>query len=428
MSSNTKTQLSQREVCGLGAVLGFASCAVAGGVWVYQWHKRCCLREQVLQKDLRCLKERIDVEDVMTCDVNDQISVQVGSSRMTAAEIETMREVFNSKDTDQSGTILTEDLAELYEALGEPLSEEDEIANKALLDPMDTGHISFDTFVQWWCESHFKKGRNKRGRPFRLESVGVDEAFDVNKIVLKPSGQIGTRLYRVFFCYELGNGTLRKISPWHDIPLYHYRSSIEIFNFICEIPKWTRCKYEIATGEVFNPIKQDVKNGQLRNYKYGDMMFNYGAFPRTWEDPSHTPSDTGYPGDNDPIDCLEIGRRKMKTGEVSPVRVLGLLALIDSGETDYKIIAISINDPLSSLLKDIHDVEKHLPGAIDAIREYLRLYKCWTGAPPNTFAHHEDCMPRSYAMKVIKETHESWKTMREKGHSVVQRNTEEEEE
>ena len=35
----------------------------------------------------------------------------------------------------------------------------------------------------------------------------------------------------------------------------------------------------------------------------GDMCFNYGAFPRTWEDPSHIDARHGLrTGDNDPID------------------------------------------------------------------------------------------------------------------------------
>jgi inorganic pyrophosphatase len=37
------------------------------------------------------------------------------------------------------------------------------------------------------------------------------------------------------------------------------------------------------------------------------MMFNYGAFPQTWEDPSHISQDTGKKGDNDPLDVVEIG-------------------------------------------------------------------------------------------------------------------------
>eukprot|EP00479_Gromia_sphaerica_P006005 TRINITY_DN17147_c0_g1_i1.p1 TRINITY_DN17147_c0_g1~~TRINITY_DN17147_c0_g1_i1.p1 ORF type:complete len:118 (-),score=29.64 TRINITY_DN17147_c0_g1_i1:118-471(-) len=110
------------------------------------------------------------------------------------------------------------------------------------------------------------------------------------------------------------------------------------------------------------------------------MMFNYGAFPQTWEDPNHVPDETKYPGDNDPIDVLELGSRQLSVGEVAPVKILGVLALIDSKETDWKIIAININDPLAHELHDVHDVESKLPGAIDAIREYLRIYKCWSGA------------------------------------------------
>ena len=33
-----------------------------------------------------------------------------------------------------------------------------------------------------------------------------------------------------------------------------------------------------------------------------DMLFNYGAFPQTWEDPKHVSEDTGCPGDN--VACL----------------------------------------------------------------------------------------------------------------------------
>ena len=105
-------------------------------------------------------------------------------------------------------------------------------------------------------------------------------------------GEIGSRRFRVWFECD-GH----RLSPWHDIPLKNPDGS---YNFVCEIPKWTRKKYEIATGEIMNPIKQDVKNGVLREYKWGDMLFNYGAFPQTWEDPNHVSSDTGCPGDNVP--------------------------------------------------------------------------------------------------------------------------------
>ena len=57
------------------------------------------------------------------------------------------------------------------------------------------------------------------------------------------------------------------------------------------------------------------------------------------------------------------------------MKVLGILAMIDSGETDWKVIVISCDDPLSQVLDDIGDVETHMPGALDAIRKWLRMYK-----------------------------------------------------
>lgn len=38
------------------------------------------------------------------------------------------------------------------------------------------------------------------------------------------------------------------------------------------------------------------------------------------------------------------------TGQVVQVKVLGILALIDEGETDWKVIAINIEDPDASSL------------------------------------------------------------------------------
>lgn len=49
-----------------------------------------------------------------------------------------------------------------------------------------------------------------------------------------------------------------------------------------------------------------------------------------------------FPGDNDPIDALEIGTRQIRTGEIVPVKVLGILALIDDKETDWKVIIITV--------------------------------------------------------------------------------------
>ena len=75
----------------------------------------------------------------------------------------------------------------------------------------------------------------------------------------------------------------KPISLWHDVTLVHIdpvsQSPTPYLNFVCEIPKFTRKKYEIATDEVGNPIKQDTKKGELREFKKGDIFFNYGCLP-----------------------------------------------------------------------------------------------------------------------------------------------------
>ena len=86
-------------------------------------------------------------------------------------------------------------------------------------------------------------------------------------------------------------------------------------------------------------------------FKFGDIPFNYGYFPRTWEDPEHMHPDTKAKGDGDPLDVVEISETPIAFGDAVPVRVLGLLALIDDGETDWKVITIARRHPRSSELK-----------------------------------------------------------------------------
>ena len=140
------------------------------------------------------------------------------------------------------------------------------------------------------------------------------------------------------------------------------------------------------------------------------MVFNYGALPQTWEDPAHADVDTGCKGDNDPLDAVEFGYRPMATGQVAAVKVLGVLAMLDDGETDWKLLVLRADDPLAAVCNDVADLERELPGAVSALREWLRVYKLPEGKPLNTFALGERAMPREYAMRVVAHTHAAWAT------------------
>lgn len=61
------------------------------------------------------------------------------------------------------------------------------------------------------------------------------------------------------------------------------------------------------------------------------------------------------------VDVVEIGEKRGKIGQVLKVKPLAALAMIDEGELDWKIVAISLDDPRASLVNDVDDVEKHFP-------------------------------------------------------------------
>jgi inorganic pyrophosphatase len=58
----------------------------------------------------------------------------------------------------------------------------------------------------------------------------------------------------------------------------------------------------------------------------------------------------------------EIGSRVSARGEVIQVKALGVLAMIDEGETDWKVICIDIKDELANQLNNLEDVERLKPG------------------------------------------------------------------
>merc|ERR1719277_450106 len=86
--------------------------------------------------------------------------------------------------------------------------------------------------------------------------------------------------------------------------------------------------------------------------------------------------------------------------------------MIDDGELDWKVIAISTSDPLASDLNDIDDVSAKCPGVIDGIREWFRRYKTPDGMPLNAFGFKEEAFDKAQAIAVLDETHQHWKTLR----------------
>ena len=159
---------------------------------------------------------------------------------------------------------------------------------------------------------------------------------------------------------------------------------------------------------------QDRKDGKLRFYAYSPSTVNYGAIPQTWEDPTIPHPDTGFGGDNDPIDVLQINDEPCVQGEIMPVRVLGTLALIDDDETDWKLVVVRdeiLPEDLKGVgpvLRDIKDVDEE---KISALREWFRMYKTAEGKGENKFGLNEQAMDAAYALTVANEAHQAWRQL-----------------
>ena len=129
-------------------------------------------------------------------------------------------------------------------------------------------------------------------------------------------------------------------------------------------------------------------------YPQKGYPWNYGCIPQTWENPKHIDANTKEGGDNDPIDVCEIGSRVPARGEViqgtdskyfslksdkksdfewtadiflqflnlCKVKALGILAMIDEGETDWKVMCIDVKDELADKINNLEDLENLKPG------------------------------------------------------------------
>ncbi|KAK7904643.1 hypothetical protein WMY93_017250 [Mugilogobius chulae] len=186
--------------------------------------------------------------------------------------------------------------------------------------------------------------------------------------IVEERGRPNSLDYRLYF----KNAEGKYISPFHDIPIY---ADENIFHAVVEVPRWTNAKME------------------------------------TWEDPNHKDGDTGCCGDNDPIDICDIGDKVCSRGEVIRVKVLGTLALIDEGETDWKVIVINTEDPQAPEFNDIEDVRRLKPGYLEATFDWFKRYKVPDGKPENQFAFNGEFKNRDFAIKTVKSTHEFWKAM-----------------
>jgi len=138
-----------------------------------------------------------------------------------------------------------------------------------------------------------------------------------------------------------------------------------LVNIIVEIPAGTDQKWEVNkdTGVI---EWERVNEDSLRVVKYLPYPANYGFIPQTY-----MPTSAG--GDGDPLDIFLLGAA-VDRGDVVPGRVIGLIKMLDKGEQDDKLIAVSENSHFGSV-HSLNDLKYKYPGILEILTEWLVNYK-----------------------------------------------------
>lgn len=124
-------------------------------------------------------------------------------------------------------------------------------------------------------------------------------------------------------------------NPWHAVP--YGDKAPEIVNAIIEIPKGSKCKYEL-----------DKDSGLLKldRILYSAVHYpaNYGFIPQTYCD------------DKDPLDILVLCSIDIEPLTIVEAIPIGVMVMIDGDEKDDKIIAVAKNDMSVNYIKKLEDL------------------------------------------------------------------------
>jgi inorganic pyrophosphatase len=158
------------------------------------------------------------------------------------------------------------------------------------------------------------------------------------------------------------NGT--NAVPLNYLTAYPALNPDSTVNAAIEIPAGTNDKWE--THKSTGVMEWEQKNGKRRVVQYLPYPANYGMIPGTI-----LPKEKG--GDGDPLDILVLGPA-VERGSVLPVKIIGVLRLMDTGEQDDKLIGVPLTGPFAKLTS-MQDLEIQFPMAAQIIALWFTNYK-----------------------------------------------------
>jgi inorganic pyrophosphatase len=138
---------------------------------------------------------------------------------------------------------------------------------------------------------------------------------------------------------------------WHDVS--PGENAPKEFNAVIEIPLGSSVKYEL-----------DKPTGLIRMDRvlYSAVYYpaNYGFIPQTLSE------------DGDPLDVLVLCQESVAPLTIVTARAIGVMAMIDSGDKDYKIIAVATADPEYNSYHQADELPTH---KLAMVRRFFQDYK-----------------------------------------------------
>ncbi len=139
--------------------------------------------------------------------------------------------------------------------------------------------------------------------------------------------------------------------PWHD---YSYgEKAPEYVSGVVEIPKNSRAKYEL-----------DKETGALKldRVLYSSINYpaNYGFIPKT------------YGKDKDPLDILVLSQVEIVPLCLVEARIIGVMPMLDQGESDDKLIAVAVNDMSINHITNVSELPDH---SLLELKSFFEDYK-----------------------------------------------------
>lgn len=141
------------------------------------------------------------------------------------------------------------------------------------------------------------------------------------------------------------------LSLLHDITSGH--NTPEEINVIVEINKGSKNKYELDKETGIIVLDRVMHSSQ-------DYPFDYGFIPQShWHD-------------GDPLDVALLTTYPLMPGILVHARPIAVFDMVDSGQSDAKIIAVPLHDPRFKDVNDLADINSH---TIKEIEHFFLTYK-----------------------------------------------------